>query len=75
MKQKKKVVRKVGKRRARPRPATATVTKSSAGEVEFYVLQTPDGSTLNLTATATSSAALDQSAERFAEALKRLAKR
>lgn len=66
----KTLARDVPKRKA-PRPlagGSASVTRS-------YVLRTPEGSTLNLTTTAPSSASMDQSVERFAEAMKRLAKR
>jgi hypothetical protein len=45
------------------------------GGAELYVMHTPDGRPLKLKVTASSTASMDKTVERFAEAMKRLAKR
>jgi hypothetical protein len=67
---------KVVKRKAPGTGATVVVTPPARPETpELYVLQTPDGGTLSVRTTASSSSSMDQSVARFAEAMKRLAKR
>lgn len=61
--------------RKKARPVNKAVKKPTRGSVETYVLRTPEGKVLNLKVSASSSASLDKAAERYAEAMKRLAKR
>jgi hypothetical protein len=58
------------------RAATVEKTgKSAVRGAEFYVLRTSAGQTLKVKTTASSTASMDKTLERFSEAMKRLAKR